>query len=407
MSTGEVVWSMLHRDETGWASTPRQGPANPTEQRQSGELAAKSVENGDPGIESPVTMIQLRGGPAAGAAGPGQSGPLVRREVAARIRQILRRGLGRLEGRRPAPSASSPEPETGCFCVRSGTSDTAGEAKEASPDPDTERLSHSALAVEPVRHWDADIERRVSLCIQCLMESRCLETAGIFGASGSVEAIERLREQLSAGTTAIPAQTSPHTVVGLLKETLRCTRPTLLSPGVYRCYLSMARESSVARTWEEAINMFRLWQRVAADSPTSRRKELLLDLLLLLRQVSLMSASNKMTSRNLAMVMAPCTCDWDPLKSNALEQLHVMTDMLQYLIDKAEALAELEGRVPQLARDRPAAVTVSPGAEDQTTTSAFYEGDPPSAASSLLVAGISKLSPLRGHNGSRDERTEK
>eukprot|EP00166_Cyanidium_caldarium_P005707 ctg_71.g8 len=153
---------MLHRDETGWASTPRQGPANPTEQRQSGELAAKSVENGDPGIESPVTMIQLRGGPAAGAAGPGQSGPLVRREVAARIRQILRRGLGRLEGRRPAPSASSPEPETGCFCVRSGTSDTAGEAKEASPDPDTERLSHSALAVEPVRHWDADIERRVS-----------------------------------------------------------------------------------------------------------------------------------------------------------------------------------------------------------------------------------------------------
>ncbi|KAF6002826.1 hypothetical protein F1559_004140 [Cyanidiococcus yangmingshanensis] len=285
--------------------------------------------------------------------GPGQGGPPVRTEVANRVKMLLFKHLQGSTGpadRNQASARAKPisDERQGCLCRRNSVvhhaakSTTTLHAPGRDASNSVSSAAHESIASEASRPWNEPLETRVWLCIGHLRAHRGRETLGILGASGSVEAVERLRRQVTHDDR-LPSDADPHAVAGLLKETLRTTRPALLSTKAYGSFLEMARTSGPGASWDEAINIFRLWQRIRSDQLYAQCNDLLVELLLLLHEISQLTTINKMTSRNLALVMAPCLCEWDPLRPNALEQLHVMTDMVQYLIERATLIADMEG----------------------------------------------------------------
>jgi hypothetical protein len=291
--------------------------------------------------------------------GPGQGGPPVRTEVANRVKVLLfkqlQNGIHPGGGHKSAAShterlvVNEPEAPHGCFCRRSSSAHRTPKPAVSAPASASQVDDESApiaacvlFGTDPQQPWNRSAVHRIRLCVRHLRECRGCETPGILGASGSAGEVERLRLQ-TAHSGSLPTQADPHSIAGLLKDTLRRTRPALLSSDGYQCFLEMARKSGPGTSWDEAINIFRLWQRISASQPHSYCRDVLVEILLLLNEVSRLNDINKMTSRNLAVVMAPCLCDWDPLRPNALEQLHVMTDMVQYLIERAKFVADMEG----------------------------------------------------------------
>jgi hypothetical protein len=316
--------------------------------------------------------------------GPGQGGPPVRTEVANRVKMLLFRQLQGAVGtayRTEAETFSEPasKERSGCLCRRNHSvhGDTKSTTTMRSSARDANRSPVGSVPIMPFApetpcSWDDSLLNRVSLCIGHLRAHHGPETLGILGASGSAEAMERLREQVSR-YNRLPVDADPHAVAGLLKETLRTTRPALLSIQAYGVFLDMARTSGPGASWDEAINIFRLWQRIRGDLLHPPSRGTLIELLLLLREISQLTAINKMTSRNLALVMAPCLCEWDPLRPNALEQLHVMTDMVQYLVERATLIADIEGHRPLFLERTPP----SPGPR-----SCHSSGEPTAVSSS-------------------------
>lgn len=137
----------------------------------------------------------------------------------------------------------------------------------------------------------------VSHCIQYL-DSKALDTEGIFRLSGSQVQIDRYRDQFNSGVQVdLTSEPDHHTVSGLLKLFFREMPEPLLTFELYESFIAAQAE-------RDSIKRIRYVRHLLTLLPVANRATLKY-LMVFLSRVEKHSAVNKMAMHNLATVFGP------------------------------------------------------------------------------------------------------
>ena len=195
---------------------------------------------------------------------------------------------------------------------------------------------------------------------QCiaLLRAHALELEGVLRVAGSQKRLQEYKLAYDlVGDAAIENEKDMHTIADLLKTYLRELPLPLIPHEVYPDVLAVVTDGDGAPWREgEALPAERVEQLAAAVAglPDSN-KRLLRELLLLAAEIVLKSAHNKMSSFNIATVLAPnmLRAPEDPPHTCKVQQQQLLQDslavnsavhaMLVHLGDLADALDTPEG----------------------------------------------------------------
>ncbi|KAK4524805.1 hypothetical protein GAYE_SCF06G2708 [Galdieria yellowstonensis] len=267
----------------------------------------------------------------------------------------------------------------GCsaFCIKN---DTTRQTTRNKPSETTRAKQPAPLTTKTVTPtsspkvllWDADTMLKMETCL-CYIETYGMETAGIFGVSGSSVDIERIRSQ--SAEEDIPPTIDIHAVSGFVKTVLREANQPLIPRKAYEAWSIMAAskpvgsrqipaDSVLPRSKENAqdvdgdagqANTFSrsdIWSSLGvSNTSTFRQTDLatvlsfipdfgrafvLARLSLTLGRIAAHCHQNRMNAHNLALVLAPAMTQWDASSVTALIELGKMTSLVESMIKDAK-----------------------------------------------------------------------
>ncbi|GJQ11961.1 hypothetical protein GpartN1_g3752.t1 [Galdieria partita] len=267
-----------------------------------------------------------------------------------------------------------PSENIGCsgFCIKNNaTRPTRSQPPETTKQP--LRTASPTLVPNKIPKrwlWDTDTMLKMETCL-CYIETYGMETAGIFGVSGSAVDIEKLGSL--PAEEDIPPRIDIHAVSGFVKTVLREANQPLIPRKAFEAWSMMAASKPVGsrqipadsllpqsnnsapvngECQEHSFSRNDIWTSLGiSDTSAFRQTDLatvlsfipdfgrafvLARLTLTLGRIAAHCHQNRMNTHNLALVLAPAMTQWDASSVTALIELGKMTSLVEAMIKDAK-----------------------------------------------------------------------
>ncbi|GJD09937.1 hypothetical protein Gasu2_41600 [Galdieria sulphuraria] len=269
-----------------------------------------------------------------------------------------------------------PSEKIGCsgFCIKNNaTRPTRSLPTETSTTKQTSLgITPTSVPIKSPKRWiwDTDTMLKMETCL-CYIETYGMETAGIFGVSGSALDIEKIRSL--PVEEDLPSTVDIHAVSGFVKTVLREANQPLIPKKAFETWSMMAASKPVGSRQIPADSIFPqttnaapvdgefqensfsrndIWKSLGiSDTSAFRQTDLatilsfipdfgrafvLARLALTLGRIAAHCHQNRMNAHNLALVLAPAMTQWDASSVTALIELGKMTSLVEAMIKDAK-----------------------------------------------------------------------